>query len=377
MSVPAAAMPAQAEGAKVPGALTAIRLIREADLSSTAKLVLLIIASHVDNHTLSASLYADTLAREAGLSRRAIQRWLTELEDMGMLERDPDTDHGQPGRRPTRTKIDLGALARERCEPRAQPDRNHVHTGDVQDVHTELPFPAAPPQNSPGMKMEEDARRVARGRARVFSSLSEQERDTTEGLAAWCAGFTSLERPEREIALDLAPYVIQKGAAACWGVLRSMKECNDGSPEMRPHPGMLFTQIRDLPDIDRRRRAGAVPDMEVRAGLDDLAARKTGWQDGIDLSRQWLERAMPDLARNCDIDELLRGDIMVRMRTSADKNLYWNLEGAVARFLPHCATRAVGRWPWTAGDTPEDVLIAFIEADCARSEEDAKKKRGA
>jgi DNA-binding transcriptional MocR family regulator len=120
--------------------------IRESDLRSSARLVALVLSTHMDRNGGSCFPSLSTIARETALGRSTVKRALDALQEAGFIERvsgGPTTPNryraGRPG-----VNLPLGSLER-----RGRPTVGHE---DVQeDVHN--PSPRA------------DARRKGRERA--------------------------------------------------------------------------------------------------------------------------------------------------------------------------------------------------------------------
>lgn len=66
----------------------AIKAVLLKNLSSTAKLVLLVLAHHADKHSRSCYLLVETLQKECSLSDRCVQNTLSELVRQGLITRE-------------------------------------------------------------------------------------------------------------------------------------------------------------------------------------------------------------------------------------------------------------------------------------------------
>lgn len=143
MSIAARSPSQQGPAPKTVGTLSYLRLIRgtrAVALPSTGRLVLMVIASHINNRTLEASLYAATIAREAALSRRAVVGWIGWLEDAGFILRDEDWGRGVPGRRPTSFQI-IDKTLKDLQEPIRDRGERPGNDGGDEDEDEEIPCP--------------------------------------------------------------------------------------------------------------------------------------------------------------------------------------------------------------------------------------------
>jgi DNA-binding MarR family transcriptional regulator len=66
--------------------------IIDADISSNAKLVALILASHLKQRTGIGTVSNSTLARQSGLGRSSVDRALRKLKDAGWIHVEPSHD---------------------------------------------------------------------------------------------------------------------------------------------------------------------------------------------------------------------------------------------------------------------------------------------